>query len=194
MPKDDEESERTKSNTSNPSHEKHGAAECDPSLVESESAFVPIADDTGPDRSTTGGHGYDDRARVHFVPEVTVEMDEVFEHMVTIASMDKEETGSEGNMGSKLGHSLHPTEDPVCSEGPEGRDASCYSKRSLVDANVVPDLIRVPVHEKNNVSPANNGARAIKPIGVRGKSEISDVLVEHRSRAKVPPENNGAPR
>lgn len=75
---DSDEKDSAKSNATVASNEKHGTREGDPSLVESRSTLLPKLRDTGPDRSTTGGHGYDDKARVHLVATVVSDA-EIFE-------------------------------------------------------------------------------------------------------------------
>ncbi len=139
MSVDDEGGDSAKSYTSKTSNEKHSTAEVDPSLVESETAFVPVVKDAGSDCSTAGVHGYDDWARVHFVTIVTSERG-IFVPMVAITSVDKEEIGLEGNIGTNLVPSWHPTDDSVVVPGVEGCYASVNLTRSLVDANVVSDF------------------------------------------------------
>lgn len=193
LPLKDEGSEKAKSNTTSTSNEKHGAIESDPPSVESEVAFVPKVADTGPDCSTTGVHGYDDRARVHLVVEVAPSAIELC-HIVAVTSIDKEEMGLDGNIGSNLLHPKHPALDPVDRPGVNHYIASLNIKRSLVDANVVPDLLPFDALEKTNVLHPNYGAATIKHMGVRGKGGISDVLVEHTGKTRVSSDENDAAR
>ena len=104
--RDDKISEKVKLNLLNILFEKYGIVEKD--FLSAELECVPAfkAKDVGFDRSLVGAYGQDDRVCAYTAFTAIIDMKAVPEKTAVCVLTDKEETGSDGNTGSKVYRTL----------------------------------------------------------------------------------------
>ena len=104
--RDDKISEKVKLNLMNILFEKYGIVEKD--FLSAELECVPAfkAKDVGFDRSLVGAYGQDDRVCAYTAFTAIIDMKAVPEKTAVCVLTDKEETGSDGNTGSKVYRTL----------------------------------------------------------------------------------------
>ncbi len=158
-------------------HDKYGIVESDFLSAELEAVPAGLPRDVGLDRSMIGGYGHDDRVCAY--PALTALLEQTQPEYTAVTLLaDKEETGSDGNTGTKGAFFRYFIADLAATFGAEARHVLANSVCLSADVNVGYDPLYPEVVELRNCSQLNRGVVLTKYTGARGKLGTSDASAE----------------
>ncbi|OUM59134.1 hypothetical protein PIROE2DRAFT_21276 [Piromyces sp. E2] len=182
--RDDEASERVKTNIIKILNDKYGIIEED--FLSAELEVVPAfkPKDVGFDRSIVGAYGQDDKVCSFACLRAILDIDVVPKKTAVVCLADKEEIGSEGNTGLRSSFLKYFVYDIAEDFGCKGRHVLSKSECLSADVTVGVDPTFSDVTEKRNACYLNCGVGISKFTGARGKSGSNDAHAEFVGRIR----------
>jgi aspartyl aminopeptidase len=159
-------------------HEKYGITEAD--LIAAELSAVPAfpARDLGLDRSMVGGYGQDDRVCVYTALSALFSLEEVPEHSICVALVDKEETGSDGMTGMRSRFFENSIIAIAEAAGVPWREALGNSFCISADVNTAYYHLYADVFDPRGDARLNHGVVLFRYWGNGGKEHTNDADAE----------------